>query len=403
MSSELVVPLALSQELVGAVSFTSAERRAWGEALQAELSLVGELIACAYHRVWYELQLRAAQEQAEAALAEVERLKEQLEAENLHLREEIERVHGFAEIVGESPAFLACLQAVDKVAPTDSTVLILGESGTGKELIARSVHGRSARKDGPFVALNCAALPANLVESELFGHEKGAFTGADARRQGRFELAQGGTLFLDEIGDLPLELQAKLLRVLQEGELQRVGGRETIAVDVRVLAATHRELEKEVEAERFRADLFYRLNVFPIALPSLRERIEDVQLLAQHFARKHAQRLGRDGLEGISAKALRQLKGYAWPGNVRELENVIVRGLIAGQGPLLELAGPLGAEPGAGGSLRLEDVERRHIAAVLEQTGWTVEGEAGAAGLLGLAPSTLRSRMKRLGIERPGS
>ena len=290
------------------------------------------------------------------------------------------------------------------MAATDSTVLITGETGTGKELIARAIHSNSRRAARPLIKVNCAALPAGLVESELFGHEKGAFTGAIARRIGRFELADGGTLFLDEIGELPLETQAKLLRVLQEREIERVGGGAAIQVDVRIIAATNRDLIKAVRDRTFREDLYYRLGVFPVALPPLRERVEDIPLLVRFLVDRFASRTGKR-IEGVSQETLRRLAAYRWPGNIRELENVLERAVILASGPILDLeidverppalAATEGTHPSS-----LEEVERRHILDVLGQTNWVIEGPRGAAGILGLHPNTLRSRMKKLGIVR---
>ena len=287
------------------------------------------------------------------------------------------------------------------MAATDATVLITGETGTGKELIARAIHSNSRRAARPLIKVNCAALPAGLVESELFGHERGAFTGAIARRIGRFELADGGTLFLDEIGELPLETQAKLLRVLQEHELERVGGGTPIPVDVRIIAATNRDLIKAVHDRTFREDLYYRLSVFPLPLPPLRERAEDIPLLVRFLVERFAARTGRR-IEGVSQETMRRLAAYRWPGNIRELENVIERAIILAAGPTLdfqidsERPAPAAIEDSSASSL--EAVERRHILAVLEQTHWIIDGPRGAAGILGLHPNTLRSRLKKLGI-----
>ncbi|MBI2219407.1 MAG: sigma 54-interacting transcriptional regulator, partial [Candidatus Rokubacteria bacterium] len=306
----------------------------------------------------------------------------------------------FEEIVGQSAVVRRVLKAIETVAPTDACVLILGETGTGKELVARAVHDLSARRRKALVKVNCAAIPAGLFESELFGHEKGAFTGALGRRIGRFELAHGGTIFLDEVGELPLDLQAKLLRVLQEGAFERVGG-PTVEVDVRVIAATNRDLEAAMHEGRFRADLFYRLNVFPIRIPALRERPEDVPLLARYFVAKYARKLGR-AIETIPQRTLESLAAYPWPGNVRELENIIERAVIVSRGPGLELGEWLPA-PGVHTPARvpsLEELERDHIVTVLEMTGWRVSGDRGAAKVLGLRPTTLEARMKKLGITR---
>ncbi len=326
-----------------------------------------------------------------------------LQAQNVYLREEVYTEYEFEDIVGGSRLIRNVLQAVKQVAETDSTVLITGETGTGKELVARAIHERSRRRDQLLVTVNCAALPSGLIESELFGHEKGAFTGALSRKIGRFEAADGGTIFLDEIGDLPLELQAKLLRVLQEGEFERVGGTQKLRTDVRVIAATNRELARDVETQRFREDLYYRLNVFPIHVPPLRERKEDISPLAQHFVIKHANRLGRR-IDSISQPAMKALMAHSWPGNVRELQNVLERAMIISRSPVLELGEwppvtVLGAETVH--SVALENVERSHIMEVLEAARWRISGPSGAAMKLGLKPTTLHARMKKLGIRRP--
>jgi PAS domain S-box-containing protein len=339
-------------------------------------------------------------------LAEQERAR--LEQQNLYLQEEIKAEHNFEEIIGASPILRAVLDKVVRVAPTDSSVLIHGETGTGKELIARAVHFASKRRDKALIKINCAALPAGLVESELFGHEKGAFTGALARRIGRFELAQGGTIFLDEIGELPAEAQAKMLRVLQEHEFDRVGGAAPIRVDVRVIAATNRDLKQAVKDKTFREDLYYRLNVFPIQLPPLRERPEDIPLLVHFLVNKFAMRIGKQ-IDEVAGDTLARLRAYPWPGNVRELENVIERAVILANSRILRIdADVLGAPPvraatpeaDAPPESTMQDVEREYILKVLEQTAWVVDGPHGAATILGLHPSTLRSRMKKLGIHR---
>jgi formate hydrogenlyase transcriptional activator len=348
----------------------------------------------------------------------MEREKARLEAQNTYLQEEIRSEHNFGEIVGHSPALLALLQQVDQVAPADSTALIIGETGTGKELIARAIHDRSARKDGPLVKVNCGAISAGLVESELFGHVKGAFTGALTNRDGRFKVADGGTLFLDEVGELPLETQVKLLRVLQEQEFEPIGSSKTIKVNVRVIAATNRDLNEAVSEGKFRRDLFYRLNVFPLAVPPLRERAEDIPLLVMFSLQKFAKKLGRP-VKQVTEDTMRRLAAYDWPGNIRELQNVIERAILLSPGDTLMLApdfGPgsgesakqraesrnerLPSEPTLGESGSLEDVERRHIESVLAQTNWMIERERGAAKILNMNPSTLRSRMQKLGIKR---
>ncbi|MDA2932797.1 sigma 54-interacting transcriptional regulator [Acidobacteria bacterium AH-259-D05] len=291
------------------------------------------------------------------------------------------------------------------VAPTDSSVLITGETGTGKELIARAIHHLSKRKDRPLIKVNCAALPAGLIESELFGHEKGAFTGALSRKMGRFELANQGTIFLDESGDLPEEAQAKLLRVLQDQEFETVGGTETIKVDVRLITATNRDLEKACTENRFRKDLYYRLNVFPIHLPSLQERKKDIPLLVQYFVQKHATKMGKR-IEKTSQETMRRFIDYRWPGNVRELEHMIERGVILSEGSTLEIKDKLLLPSSTlldqkeKGTLSLQEMERNHIIETLEKTGWVIEGPTGAAKILNLHPSTLRARMKKLGVKR---
>jgi PAS domain S-box-containing protein len=338
----------------------------------------------------------------------MEQEKARLQQQNLYLQEEIKSAHNFEEIVGQSPALTTVLENVRRVATTDATVLITGETGTGKELIARAIHSSSLRKEKPLIKINCAALPAGLVESELFGHEKGAFTGAIARRVGRFELAQGGTIFLDEIGELPADAQAKLLRVLQEREFERVGGAAPIKVDVRILAATNRDLLKAVREKTFREDLYYRLSVFPVQLPPLCDRKEDIPPLALFLVNKFAARIGRR-IDGIDRETMRRLVAYPWPGNVRELENVIERAVILAAGPTLVI-GPdvlpvavstmACADEAPKQPATLEANEREHILTVLGQTGWVVEGPRGAAKILGMHPNTLRSRMKKLGIRR---
>jgi PAS domain S-box-containing protein len=332
----------------------------------------------------------------------MEQEKARLEAQNTYLREEIQSVHNFEEVIGSSSTLKKVLRNVERVAPTDSTVLVTGETGTGKELIARAIHNLSPRKSKPLVKVNCAAIPAGLIESELFGHEKGAFTGALTKKIGRFELADKGTIFLDEIGELPLDLQAKLLRVLQEGEFERVGGTQTFKVHVRVIAATNRDLEHLSRTGQYRSDLYYRLNVFPVHLPSLREREGDIPLLAQYFLRKCATNLGKR-IDRIPESMMAALQHYAWPGNIRELEHIIERAVILTEGDSLEPIELSTSGRGGGASqagMTLEERERLHIEDVLEQTGWRVSGKDGAAELLGLKPTTLEARMKKLGITR---
>jgi DNA-binding NtrC family response regulator len=313
--------------------------------------------------------------------------------------------HNFEEIVGTSAALTAALKQVEVVAPTESTVLILGETGTGKELIARAIHTASSRSRRPFVKLNCAAIPTGLLESELFGHEKGAFTGAIAQRIGRFELADGGTIFLDEVGDIPLELQTKLLRVLQEREFERLGSTRTLRTDARLIAATNRELQKMVEEQKFREDLFYRLNVFPISVPALRERSEDIPLLVNHFAQRFARRMNRN-IETIPAETMAALTRYSWPGNIRELQNLIERAVILSHGPVLQiplqdLDNRIALRRDNGTDQTLEESQRAHILAILKETRWVLGGARGAAARLGMNRSTLQFRLKKLGIVRP--
>jgi PAS domain S-box-containing protein len=359
---------------------------------------------------------------------EIQKLKTKLEAENVYLREEIRTEHNFEEIVGTSAALMDVLQRVELVAPTDATVLLTGETGTGKELIARAIHARSSRKNRAMVTVNCGAIPSSLVESELFGHVKGAFTGALERATGRFELADGSTLFLDEVGELPLDAQVKLLRALQEREFEAVGSSRTVRVDVRIIGASNRDLEHAVRAGLFRADLFYRLNVLPVRVPPLRERQADIPQLVMFFLGRCCKRLGKK-LTAVSEETMKLLVHYDWPGNIRELQNIIERGVVLSRGPVFALdrdvfrvpAGPANSngvledhdvptstppsrslpyEEGGEPPLRLADAERQHIVAVLEQTGWVIEGPKGAAKILDLHPNTLRGRMKRLGIDR---
>jgi transcriptional regulator with GAF, ATPase, and Fis domain len=333
---------------------------------------------------------------------------QQAQATVRYLREEIKTEHNFEEIIGQSEVLKHVLQQVAQVANTDSTVLIHGETGTGKELIARAIHHRSARRDQPLIKLNCAALPCELLESELFGHEKGAFTGATQKRKGRFELAHQGTLFLDEVSELSLEAQAKLLRVLQEQEFERVGGAQTLRVDVRVIAATNRDLRSAVQQNIFRSDLYYRFAVFPVMMPPLREREGDIPLLAQHFLDKLARKLGKS-LTGFTPDSLHKLAQHNWPGNIRELHNVLERAAILSPGPLVEIDQSMDVPLHSSDEYKppststLEEVERNHIQQILVDTHWVIEGHRGAAALLGLNPSTLRHRMRKLGIRKPSA
>jgi len=341
-----------------------------------------------------EVELRQAHD-------ELNQLKNQLEAENVYLQQELQLDPTFGEIVGQSDAIKYVLFKVTQVAPTDTTVLITGETGTGKELVARAIHGASARKERAFIKVNCGALAPSLIESELFGHEKGAFTGAGARKLGRFELAIGGTIFLDEIGELPLELQVKLLRVIQEGEFERLGGNKTIQADVRIIAATNRNLKVEVDNGRFREDLWYRLNVYPITVPPLRQRKEDIPLLVEHFVNGYAKKFGKI-ITSVSPRALQTFQSHSWPGNVRELANAIERAVIHAKGSVLHTIDRFEeiVEEPPFAAKTLEEVERDYIVRTLENTGWRIEGPHGAANVLGLNPSTLRTRMIKLGIQR---
>jgi PAS domain S-box-containing protein len=354
-------------------------------------------------RLKAERKLKNSNTKLRKALSEVEQLKIQLEAENIYLRQEIDYSYNFEEIIGTSKRLKELLSQVEQVAGTDATVLIQGETGTGKELIARAIHSLSKRKNRPLVKVDCGSLPENLLESELFGHEKGAFTGANVKRTGRFELADGGTIFLDEIGELPVKLQPKLLRVLQEGELERIGSTKTIKVSIRVIAATNRVLKDEISAGNFREDLYYRLNVFPVFLPPLRERREDIPLLVEYFINKFEKKLG-EKITVVSRKVMEKLMNYHWTGNIRELENVIERAVILSPGnklilddSLLEHDETLVNQP----ITTLNENEREHILKALEYTNWRVSGENGAAKLLGLKRTTLEARMKKLDIRRP--
>jgi chemotaxis protein methyltransferase CheR len=337
------------------------------------------------------------------ALKEIEELKEQVQADYTYLREEIKLEYNFNEIIGESNALKYVLFKIEQIANIDTTVLVLGETGTGKELVARAIHNMSPRKNRPLVKVDCATLPSNLIESELFGHEKGSFTGSQERTIGRFELANGSTIFLDEIGELPLELQSKLLRVIQDGEFERIGSSTPIKVDVRIIAATNRNLETEIKKGNFRQDLWYRLNVFPITVPPLRQRSEDIPLLVNAFVNKFSKKIGKT-IEKVSQDDMKILQSYPWPGNVRELQNVVERAVINTQGPVLCIADkldvPRETESITNRRRPLKVIEQDCILNVLEETRWKIEGKDGAAAILGLNPSTLRSRMKNLGIRR---
>ncbi len=395
--SGLYIPIAALRSTEYSLGISSAEEyRTCPEEYIPRLRLLGELFVNALERSRGEQMLRE-------RLEEIEQLKLQLEKENIYLREEIRAGQGIEKIVGNSEGLQYVFFRIKQVAPTDATVLILGETGTGKGLVAHAIHEMSTRKDRPMITVNCAALPANLIESELFGREKGAFTGAHAKQVGRFEIAHGGTIFLDEIGEMPLELQAKLLRVLQEGEFERLGSPRTIKVDARVIASTARDLKAEIRNNRFREDLFYRLNVFPVSIPPLRMRSGDIPQLVHHFVDRYARKIGRT-IKSIPKGTIKSLQEYSWPGNVRELEHVIERAVITSTGPVLRLADGLEHEAASSGEVPVSELaamEREHILKVLQKTRWKINGEDGAASLLKLHPSTLRFRIKKLGIERP--
>jgi len=390
LNSGCIVPLITANRTLGTLSLSSLRAGAFTQEDVDLLMRVANQVAIAIENA--------------LAYREIAELKNRLSDEKLYLEEEIRTEYTFEEIVGESPALKRVLSQVETVAATDSSVLVLGETGTGKEVIARAIHDLSPRREHTFVKVNCAAIPTGLLESELFGHEKGAFTGAIAQKVGRFELAHRGTLFLDEVGDIPLELQPKLLRVLQEKEFERLGSTRTLRVDVRVVAATNRDLTQMVEERLFRSDLYYRLNVFPIVVPPLRERAEDIPLLVRYFAQKHARRMDRR-IETIPTEEMEALTRYQWPGNVRELENLIERAVILSRGPALHVPLPedrLSGEAPAASPVTLEAAEREHILRALRDTNWVIAGPNGAAARLGMKRTTLQSRMAKLGISRPG-
>lgn len=394
MKSFLGVPLVINGELVGNLAVSSfREHQVWDSTLISRVRQAGDVFGNCLARIRSEKALRK-------AFAEIEQLKERLEQENIYLREEIGLAHSHSAVIGQSAAIRKVLKKVEQVAPTDSVVLILGETGTGKELIARTIHDLSGRKDRPMVKVNCAALPATLFESELFGREKGAYTGALSREIGRFELADNSTIFLDEIGDMPLELQAKLLRVLQDGEFERLGSTRTIRVNTRVIAATNRDLKAAVKEGKFRADLFYRLSVFPITIAPLREHREDIPALVWHVLNDLCQRMGRR-VDSIHPATMKSFEEYSWPGNVRELRNAIERNLILNSGPVFRAEIFEAEETSLPAGKKLEEVERRHVQQALEATHWRIRGKGGAAEVLGLKPTTLEARLRKLGIVRP--
>jgi len=395
------LPLISRNRAIGTLVLARLRDDAFSQADVAFLSQVANQVALAVENA--------------LAYREIQELKEQLSKEKLYLEDEIRTEMNFAQIIGSSASLRKALKRVETVAPTDSTVLIYGETGTGKELIARGIHDLSPRRSKPFVKLNCAAIPTGLLESELFGHEKGAFTGAIAQRMGRFEVADGGTIFLDEIGEIPLELQTKLLRVLQEREFERLGSSRTLRTDARLIAATNRDLEAMVSEQKFRSDLFFRLDVFPVHVPSLRERDGDIPLLARHFTQQFSRRM-KKVIETIPSAAMDALRRYHWPGNIRELQNVIERAVIISTGPALsvdvaDLKFPKGGPPSAekpaspkstNGGLHevLEETERQQILRAVKQSNWIVSGPNGAAARLGMKRSTLQKRMHKLGIAR---
>ena len=394
-ASIVMFPLSTGVKTFGALAFVSQlAAREWPARLVEQLGLAAQIFANALSRAQAEQDLNKAHQ-------EIGELKQRLKKESVYLRKEVRLEHHYGDVVGDSDGIRRVLQEVEQVAPTDSSVLVLGETGTGKELIARCIHEHSRRKGRIMVKVNCAALPATLIESELFGREKGAFTGALSREIGRFELANGSTILLDEVGELPLELQAKLLRVLQEGEFERLGSCKTIKVDVRVIAATSRNLQQAAREGKFREDLFYRLNVFPITIPPLRERREDIPSLVWHFLNLLCQRMGRS-IESVHSATMDAFKSYPWPGNVRELRNVIERFLIKSTDTVLRGTMPLLEAPEEGARPQtFEEVERNYFLRIMEMVEWRIRGEGGAAQIMGLKPTTLESRMQKLGISRP--
>jgi formate hydrogenlyase transcriptional activator len=398
--SYVIVPLVVHGRSIGVLAVASVNPSQYSETDAAFFREVANQVALAVENM--------------RAYEEIAALKNRHERESIYLQEEIHRQHNFSELVGNSPPLLALLRQVEQVAPTDSTVLIAGDTGTGKELIARAIHARSARRERALVKVNCSAISAGLVESELFGHVKGAFTGAIERRIGRFELADGGTIFLDEVGELPPETQVKLLRVLQEREFEPVGSSRTQPVNVRVIAATNRNLEEAVAAGRFRSDLFFRLNVFPLRVPPLRERRADIRLLVTFFLAQFVGKLGKR-VASVTDETMARLTAYDWPGNVRELQNVLERAVILSEGPVLDIdstmlpsqsltaeRAPGASAPAPHGLPSLEEVERAHILAALTRTGWVIDGLKGAGAILKIHPNTLRSRMDKLGLKRSG-
>jgi formate hydrogenlyase transcriptional activator len=393
LRSNATFPLKVGGTVIGAMSFGTMRReREWPDAIVNRLRLFVEMIGSAIVRT-------RAEAATQKALDEVRRLRDQLQRENLYLQQEVKAVRNRGGLIGESAALRHVLEQVEQVAATNSTVLLIGETGTGKELLASAIHELSLRASRPMVRVSCAAIPSTLIESELFGREKGAYTGALSRQVGRFEVAHRSTLFLDEVGELPLEVQVKFLRVLQEKQVERLGSNKTISVDVRIVAATNRDLERAVREKTFRDDLYYRLNVFPIRVPPLRERAQDIPLLIQSFVNEFAKAFGK-GIESIDKDSIAALQRYAWPGNIRELRNTVERAIILATGPRLHISPPAASTEDASPKLLLVDAEREHLRSVLEKTGWRVRGKDGAAEVLGLKPTTLDSMMARLGLTR---
>ncbi|EMI55844.1 transcriptional regulator, NifA subfamily, Fis Family [Rhodopirellula sallentina SM41] len=394
IQSNVAVPLRVGGESLGGLTFAFMRQRCdWSREVIMRLNLIGEVFANALLRRKNENALRT-------ALEENTRLRKQLEQDNLYLREKAELTHHYDRIVGHSDAITRVLANVEQVAPTDAPVLLTGETGTGKELIAQTLHELSPRKDRPMVVVNCASLPATLIESELFGRAAGAYTGAASAQIGRFELADGSTLFLDEIGELPLELQAKLLRVLQDGRFERLGTAKTISVDVRIIAATNRDLEVAMRENQFRSDLYHRINVFPIQVPPLRNRREDIPSLTWAFVETHGRKMGKS-VKRIPRSAMQRLQEYTWPGNVRELSNTVERAMILCNSDTLNIEPPSSTRDVSSPSKTLKEAERDQILCVLRDTGWRIRGRGGAAERLDVKPTTLEARMSRLGIKRP--
>jgi formate hydrogenlyase transcriptional activator len=394
MKSTVAVPLRVGGRSLGVVAFAAVHaERSWPPATVRRLQLIASTFAGGLAR-------RQADESLRAALAQVSQLKGDLQAENVSLRKEVQERIGPGTGIGDSPAMRRVKEQVQRVAATDSTVLFLGETGSGKEMAATQLHELSSRRGHPMVRVNCAAIPATLIESELFGREKGAYTGALARQIGRFEMADHSTIFLDEIGDLPLEVQVKLLRVLEEKQIERLGSPKPIRIDTRIIAATHRDLEQRIAEGTFREDLYYRLCVFPIRVPPLREHVEDIPRLVWQFVEEFSAAFGKR-IESIGKDDMAALQRYSWPGNIRELRNVVERAMIVGTGPRLTVALPEASAASARRSPKLVDVEREHIRQVLEGTGWRIRGLGGAAERLGLLPTTLETRLAKLGLERP--